>query len=78
MFEKRILHRDISVSNIIISAADGHEGLLIDLDYATSLDGYKPLVDDMRTVSADDRQRALRSELKISSRVLRCSCLVRS
>jgi hypothetical protein len=54
LWEKKVLHRDISVGNIIIasdSARNLHYGYLIDLDHA--IPDYKThqgLLDDVRTV----------------------------
>jgi hypothetical protein len=39
--EKRILHREISENNVLMSLKDGR-GLLIDLDLAQDLDKYLP------------------------------------
>jgi len=49
LHRRGVLHRDISVGNILITP-DGN-GALIDLDYAKDLDTHVTVPSDQRTVS---------------------------
>ncbi|VDC05604.1 unnamed protein product [Peniophora sp. CBMAI 1063] len=51
MYHAKVLHRDINVNNVLISASPNpnNVGVLIDLDYPVSLENYTSLVEDMRT-----------------------------
>lgn len=53
LYNKGVLHRDISIGNILLNASptDGNAGILIDLDHAVVVEEYKPLIEDTRTVS---------------------------
>ncbi|TFY75296.1 hypothetical protein EWM64_g8715, partial [Hericium alpestre] len=50
LYERGILHRDISIGNILITGLeDSDQGILIDLDYAIKHFKYKSLWDDERS-----------------------------
>lgn len=56
LWEAGILHRDVSINNVLIgkpNAEAGNRGVLIDWDMATRLDQTETLASvDLRTVSA--------------------------
>lgn len=45
MWKEGILHRDISIHNVVLgkeNASVGNKGVLIDMDMAIEIKGYKP------------------------------------